>query len=179
MVRIWLIAGLCLRLCSLAGAWVDIETVTIGNRGNAPDTRYDASGYGGVDYLFNIGKFEVTASQYTEFLNAVAATDTYDLYDTRMWSDTYGCKIERTGSSGSYGYAAAADWADRPVNYVSWGDAVRLANWLHNGQPTGTQDLTTTEDGSYFVNGAMTEPALQAVDRKPGATWVIPSEDEW
>jgi formylglycine-generating enzyme required for sulfatase activity len=41
-----------------------------------------------------------------------------------------------------------ADWADRPVNYVSWGDAARFANWLHNGQPSGAQDLTTTEEGA-------------------------------
>jgi formylglycine-generating enzyme required for sulfatase activity len=65
------------------------------------------------------------------------------------------------------------------VNYVSWGDAARFANWLHNGQPTGVQDLTTTEDGSYYLNGATSDLALLAVDRQPDATWVIPSEDEW
>jgi formylglycine-generating enzyme required for sulfatase activity len=48
---------------------------------------------------------------------------------------------------------------------------------MHNGQPTGAQDTSTTEDGSYYLNGA-TLYAL-AVTRKPNATWVIPSEDEW
>ena len=52
-------------------AEVVIETVTVGNPGNADDTHGD--GYGGVDYVYNIGKFEVTAGQYAEFLNAVAA----------------------------------------------------------------------------------------------------------
>jgi hypothetical protein len=65
------------------------------------------------------------------------------------------------------------------VNYVSWGDSARFANWLHNGQPTGAQGLSTTEDGSYFLNGATTQGALLTVTRKPDATWTIPTEDEW
>ena len=139
---------------------MDMPFMTVGNPGNADDTHGD--GYGGVDYTYNIGKFEVTAGQYTEFLNAVAATDTYGLYSTYMWRDSWGCKIQRSGSSGSYAYSVASDWADRPVNYVRWGDAARFSNWLTNGMPTGAQDLTTTEDGPYFLNGATSEAALQA-----------------
>jgi len=135
-----------------------------------------------VDYVYEIGKFEVTAGQYTEFLNAVAATDTYGLYNPYMWDDPwqdYGCRIQQTSAQGSYSYSVASDWADRPVNYVSWGDAARFANWLHNGQPTGAQDLNTTEDGSYYLNGVMQSGLLLAVVREPDATWVIPSHDEW
>lgn len=161
----------------LARSGVAIETVTVGNPGNGNDTY--GEGYGGVDYTYNIGKYEVTAGQYNAFLNAVAATDTYGLYNTLMWANSDGCKIERAGFAGSYTYSVAPDWAERPVNYVSWSDAVRFANWLHNGQPTGAQDLTTTEDGSYYLNGATSTAALMAVDREPDATWVIPSEDEW
>jgi len=156
---------------------VAIETVSVGNPGNPDDTYRD--GDGAVNYVYRIAKFEVTAGQYTTFLNAVAATDTYGLYNGSMWSNGMGCKIERTGSPGSYTYSVAPDWADRPVNFVSWGDAVRFANWLHNGQPTGAQDLTTTEDGAYFLGGAMTDTALGAVTRRPNATWVLPSRDEW
>jgi len=65
------------------------------------------------------------------------------------------------------------------VNFVSWGDAARFANWLHNGQPTGPQDSKTTEDGSYQLNGAKDNAALLRIKRRPKATWVIPSEDEW
>ena len=164
------------------GSWnglASIEMVTVGNPGNTADTRYDATGYGSVDYVYQIGKYEVTAGQYTEFLNAVATTDTYGLYNANMWSDTLGCKIRRSGSSGSYTYTVATDRANRPVNYVSWGDAVRFANWLANDQPIGVQDLTTTEDGAYYLNGATSDAALMAVTRKPDAQWWIPSEDEW
>jgi hypothetical protein len=65
------------------------------------------------------------------------------------------------------------------VNFVSWGDSARFANWLHNGQPTGLQGPGTTEDGAYFLNGATTDAALMVVTRKVDATWVIPTEDEW
>jgi formylglycine-generating enzyme required for sulfatase activity len=123
--------------------------------------------------------YEVTVAQYVVFQNAVAATDTYGLYNPEMWASDMGCKIQRHGAPGQYRYRAARDWADRPVNFVSWGDAVRFVNWLHNGQPSGAQDLTTTEDGSYLLNGARSDSALLKVTRRAEATWVIPSEDEW
>ena len=86
-----------------------------------------------------------------------------------------GCNIQRSGSSGIYTYSVAGDWADRPVNWVDWGDAARFANWLHNGQPTGAQDLTTTEDGAYYLNGATSDPALLAVTRdEEDWKWAIP-----
>jgi formylglycine-generating enzyme required for sulfatase activity len=152
----------------------------VGNAGNAADTH--GAGYGAVSYTYNMGKFEVTAGQYTAFLNAVAATDTYGLYSEYMWSDTYGCKIQRTDTGSGYTYSVASDWANRPVNFVSWGDAARFANWLTKGQPTGAQNASTTEDGSYYLNGAISSEALLAVVRKgpeQGGRYYIPTEDEW
>ena len=172
----------------LAGtaAAVNIETVPVGNPGNAGElSGSGAGGYGpnricgAVAYTYNIGKYEVTAGQYTEFLNKVAATDMYGLYNTYMWSDTYGCKIQRSGSSGSYTYSVASGYASRPVNYVSWGDSARFANWLHNGQPTGPQGAGTTETGAYTLNGAITDTELLAVTRDANWKWAITSEDEW
>jgi len=165
-----------------------LETVPVGNPGNAGElSGVGAGGYGpdrvcgAVGYTYNIGKYEVTAGQYCEFLNAVAKTDTYGLYNTLMSYGYYGqgCRIQQSGASGGYTYTVAADRANRPVNYVSWGDAARFANWLHNGQPTGSQDASTTEAGAYYLNGATSDTALVAVTRKANATWVIPSEDEW
>ncbi|MBN1345477.1 MAG: SUMF1/EgtB/PvdO family nonheme iron enzyme [Phycisphaerae bacterium] len=156
-----------------------LKTVHVGNPGNAADTRYQSPGYGSVAYEYNIGKYEVTAGQYCEFLNAVAVTDTYELYNADMWTNSYGCKIQQSGSSGSYTYSVAGDWANRPVNYVSIGDAMRFANWLHNGQPTGAQGLSTTEDGAYFLNGATSNAGLLAVSREADWKWALTSEDEW
>jgi formylglycine-generating enzyme len=156
-----------------------IDTVTVGNPGNAGDPIQFQGVFGAVDYVYAIGKYEVTAGQYAAFLAAVAASDPFALYDTRMWTHTEGCKIERTGSPGSYAYSVAPDWANRPVNFISWGDAARFANWLHNGQPTGAPNLTTTEDGSYFLNGKQADFELETVVREPDASWVIPTENEW
>jgi len=155
-----------------------LEFVSIDDPGNSSDTRYSSPGYGSVEYSFQMGKFEVTAAQYTEFLNAVAISDAYGLYNNNMWTNPFGCKIERIGDSGNYKYQVAVDWANRPVNYVSFWDAARFANWLHNGRPTGEQDATTTEDGAYTLNGYEgSDVAL--IMRNPGANFWIPSEDEW
>ena len=162
------------------GACVDvvaIQTVTVGNAGNASDIHDE--GYGAVAYAFDIGTYEVTAGQYCAFLNAVASDDAHELYNPEMMSSTYGCKIRRHGVPGAYTYSIPADWADRPVNLVSFADALRFANWLHNGQPTGPQGPQTTEDGSYALGGAMDEETLLTIERTTDATWVIPTEDEW
>ena len=95
-----------------------------------------------------------------------------------------GCKIERYDGSGTlvdpYLYRVPdPNRVNCPVNHVSWGDAARFSNWLHNGQPTGVQDGSTTEGGSYALNGAISDAALMAVSRDSDATWVIPSENEW
>ncbi len=156
-------------------ATMDMPFVTVSDPGNGDSV----DGYGNVDVVYNIGKFEVTAGQYTEFLNAIAATDTYGLYNADMWSSDYGCKIQQSGPAGSYTYAVAADYEDRPVNFVNWGDAARFSNWLHHGQPTGAQDATTTEDGAYALNGAISDAALVAVTRQAHGQYFLPSEDEW
>jgi len=163
-------------------AAITIDTVRVGNPGNMADTRYATPGYGAVGYTYNIGKYEVTAGQYTEFLNAVAKIDTYRLYNTLMAMSDLGCGIRRSGGGtvgNPYTYSVVTAFTNRPVNYVSWGDAARFANWLHNGQPTGAQGLATTEDGAYYVNGAWTTAPLMAVSRKVDWKWAIPTEDEW
>lgn len=56
---------------------ISIDLVPVGNAGNANDA--GGSGIGAVAYDYQIGKYDVTIGQYTAFLNAVAATDTYPL----------------------------------------------------------------------------------------------------
>ena len=176
-----------LLLCAVAQADVfsmdpgltSLELVTVASPGNAPD----ATGLGAVNSVYRIGRYEVTNSQYCEFVNAVAAVgDPHDLYNPEMaggWGDSGG--IERSGG-GTHGdpwiYSSRPDRENRPVNYVSFWDACRFANWLHNGQPTGPQDLTSTEDGAYLLNG-VTNPPVETIARKIGARVGIPSEDEW
>ena len=161
---------------------ITIDTVPVGNPGNVGELSGYGAGasgpdaiVGAVDYAYNIGTYEVTTAQYAEFLNAVAASDPCGLYSTDMWSDTwFGCKIERSGTSGGYTYSVAADRANRPVNYVSWYDAARFSNWLTTGD---------TETGVYTFDGATTVTNIldhETAAKTLGKTaWFIPTEDEW
>lgn len=162
------VAGLCAS-SALAGP-ISIDTVMIGEAGNAANpsapANVTAQGGGKVNYLFEIGKYEVTNAQYAQFLNSVAKiSDPNSLFNAAM-------QIARTGSAGNFSYAPTGSNANRPVQFVSFGDTFRFANWMHNGMPSGTQTAATTENGSY--NMALSQPTRQA-----GAKFWIPSVNEW
>ncbi len=164
-------------LLATAAQAVTIDMVSVGNLNNAPDTRYDATGHGDVNHAYNIGKYEVTAGQYRDFLNAVdpSGTNILGLYNTEMNSDRYGCQITWNGSDYDFSGApsgTASNWENRPVNYVSFWDAARFANWLHNGQGGGD-----TESGAYTLT--IDGIANNTVVRNAGARFFIPTEDEW
>jgi len=188
VARAAVVAAMVLLAAGAVQAAITIDTVPVGDPGNAADTRYNSMSVGAVAYSYNIGKYEVTAGQYTAFLKAVAGVDTYALYNTGMSSTSSG-GITRSGGGtvgNPYTYSVAPAFTNRPVNYVSWGDVARFTNWLTNGQPTGSQNLTTTENGSYYLNGVNTDAALLAVTRLadamrvPGKKYYFtPTEDEW
>jgi sulfatase modifying factor 1 len=185
MGRIGLGLTLALVLAFSAGRCrgVTIEMVRVGDPGNVDDIHGD--GYGGVDYVYWIGKYEVTNGQYRRFLKAKAAVgDPYELYNT--WAEERWIGIERTGlgtPEEPYVYSpkdADGAWDTRPVNFVCWFDAIRFVNWLQNGQGDGD-----TETGTYTIinggpnSGEVIVPTL--AERRSWTTphFVLPTEDEW
>ncbi|MEZ4332615.1 MAG: SUMF1/EgtB/PvdO family nonheme iron enzyme [Myxococcota bacterium] len=160
---------------SSAHAQLDIEFVTVGAPG-APGYPGTTNPSASVPYAFEIARHEVTNEQYAAFLSAVAGDDPNGLWSAFMQSHALG-GIDRSGTAGSWQYTVKPGMADEPVNYVSFWDALRFANWLHNGQPSGDQDATTTEDGAYTI----TTQGIAANDapRNPGARYAVPSRDEW
>ena len=154
-------------------AQISMAFSTIGNPGNANDKTQ----YGGVNYNYAIGTYDVTVSQYCAFLNAVAARDTYSLYNPSMASDTATASITRSGVAGSYRYSVIPGTDNNPITYVSWFDAARFTNWLCNGQPTGAEGNRTTETGAYTLNGIMSGGL--SISRNVNAQYWIPSENEW
>ncbi len=56
--------------------------MVVGDVGNLDDTH--GACYGGVDHTCRIGKRDVTNAQYTEFLNAVATTNTHNPWFSDM-----------------------------------------------------------------------------------------------
>lgn len=170
-----------LLLISASAVWaqplVTVETVYVGDAGNlASSDNYPPEGLGSVSYAFGIGKYEMTISQYTVFLNSVAKSDPYRLYNinmarTNLAIDTdLGALIQRSGTSGNFTYTAVGS-AARPIAFVSWFDAARFCNWLHNGATNGA----STETGAYTLDGATNG----VVTKNTNATWWIPSGDEW
>ena len=152
-------------------AEVTFDWATVGNPANASDQLYAGRlnpgnlRFGSVDYIYRISKYEVTNSQYVEFLNAVALSDPNGLFDPDR-------PINRGGVSGSFSYAVIPGYGSKPV-YVSYLNSMRFVNWLENGQPTGAQTPATTEDGVYKISDGSSET------RAASARFFIPSEDEW
>lgn len=81
----------------------------------------DSTGYGSVLYSYQIGKYEVTNSEYAEFLNAVASVDTYSLYTSNMNSSRAGITRTINGYSSSSHIVSMIDFlpigdTSNPIN---------------------------------------------------------------
>ncbi len=145
------------------------DMVIVGAPGNAADS----NGFGSVAESFAISRTEVTNEQYAEFLNAKAKSDPLGLYNSSMEGATGG--IKRTGSAGSFSYLVLPGRAQNAVNFVSFFDALRYINWLHNGQGSGS-----TETGAYTLLGNRATPTNStSIVRDENALFFLPSEDEW
>ncbi|NBR71888.1 MAG: fibro-slime domain-containing protein, partial [Proteobacteria bacterium] len=166
-VRIYNRALSSSEVAKLAGV-TPMEFADVANPGNAADV---VTGYGAVNYSYQISKHEVTVAQYAQFLNAVAQSDPNGLYNTNMATDTNVAGITRSGSPGSYTYAVIAGRANRPITYVNWYDAARYVNWLHNGATNGAN----TETGAYDINQPLNLNAI----RLAGAKYALPTVNEW
>jgi formylglycine-generating enzyme required for sulfatase activity len=180
----WLLLAVVFTGIALADATlaVEIETVLIGDPANPSDhlstfNNQENLLFGWVPHEYRIGKYEVTNGQYVEFLNKVAASDPHQLYNDLMDGGAWG-GISRSGVSGSYSYAVRQNMGNKPVNFVSFWDAARFVNWLHNGQPTSAENSLATEYGTYDLGG-VTNPDNEGVVRSAGAKWFLPTENEW
>ncbi|MFZ4768075.1 MAG: SUMF1/EgtB/PvdO family nonheme iron enzyme, partial [Roseimicrobium sp.] len=114
--------------------------------------------------------------QWARFLNAVDpdGTNPRDLYNSNMSDDAVvvrgGIDFISTAPAGTK-YQPKPLWANKPVNFVSYYDAARFANWLSTGD---------TERGFYTFSGLTTissEGPYGPVFGKPYCA--IASEDEW
>lgn len=148
----------------------DTQWVTVGN----PHNVADGTGYGGVNYSFHMGKFEVDNEQYVAFLNAVdpGGSNHLGLYNENMGSDVRGGITKFSDNPTGARYIVKAHMLHKPVIYVSFFDACRFCNWLHNGQGSGS-----TEVGAYDFNAD--SPSNTTVSRSPSARYFLPNENEW
>ena len=158
-----------------AASAITIAWSPVGNPNNASDS----TGYGAVGYSYNIGTYDVTNSQYVAFLNSnVPGGETADplaLYNSNMSNATYGGITYNSGAASGSMYSVMGSNGQNPVNYVTWYDTLRFANWLDNGQVAGM-----TETGAYTLLGGTPTPSNGlSITRNAGATVFLPSENEW
>ena len=135
------------------GNTFNMEFVTIGNAGNAPDTTGSPNPAGAVGYEYGLGKFEVSEEMITKF-NASQSL--------QITKDTRGTA--------------------KPATNVSWSEAARFVNWLNTSTGNqaaykfttgGVNDniaLWTSGDAGYDVNNKY---------RNSLAKYVLPSFNEW
>ena len=147
---------------------VSIDWTTIGDPNNPAYTLLGKAA-GVVPYEYRISTYEVTQSQYAEFLNNKAT------FGQPGWH--IGSGITRSGSgtvSNPYHYIPSAP--NYPVTYVSLYDAQSFVNWLNNGQ--GSADSL---NGVYDLIAEKQTPFGANIDfqRNPNATVWLPNTDEW
>ena len=170
-IRLFLAVGLLAAssVAALASARINIDMVQVGDTDNNPDD----TGYGRVDYIYYIGTYEVTNSQYTTFLNETAADeDPYGLYNSLMGSTDHGGIEQSVTTNGGFSYSVKSGFENKPVNFVSFWDAARFTNWLTSGN---------TEEGVYMLTAEGI--GKNTIERDEG-WWAnggvaIASENEW
>jgi hypothetical protein len=138
----------------------DIEFVTIGNPGNAPDdVSANPDFAGSVPYTYRIGKFEISEQM-----------------------------IDKANAEGALGITKDIRSADKPATRVNWNEAARFVNWLNTStgstpaykfaiqpgevgySPSADIQLWTIGDAGYNPNNLY---------RNSLARYVLPSVDEW
>jgi uncharacterized protein YjbI with pentapeptide repeats/formylglycine-generating enzyme required for sulfatase activity len=182
-------------------------TVPVGNAGNPPDQNYAGQGqFGAVPYGYRIAIHEVTNAEYALFLNFKVSIsyDPFAPFPSPRFSDPRALLHESMLYDARGGltavvpngclfncnpggpppppqppphFEARLNQGDKPVKFVSWYDALRYVNWLNNGQSFGSTETGAYTLGPLGAAGIPIDP--NAITRNPGATWVLPNEDEW
>ena len=154
----------------------DIEFVEIGNPGNAPEREKTGRPgvVGGVPYVFQIGKYEVSRQ-------AIVAADEASEFD---------------GTGGSIQSASPflpsefglSDSPDKPAIQMSWNRTLRFVNWLNtsSGLPPAYKFGTQPGSDDYDSNESPLkwQPEDEGYDeanpmRNRNASFVLPTMDEW
>jgi formylglycine-generating enzyme required for sulfatase activity len=159
--------------------------------------------FGAVPYGYEIAIHEVTNAEYVAFLalHVGIQFDRFFPFATPTFSDSRGLLNQSmiydlrgginvytpppctpfTCPMGDPGpdiyppphFRVRTTMANKPVNYVSWYDAIRYVNWLNgSGTETGAYNLGPLGPGGVPLNPV-------AITRNPNATWFLPNEDEW
>ena len=162
-----------------------IEFVTIGAPGNAAwpgngSSNDRAAGKGGVGYEYRMGRFEVTTTQWAQFLSAARGRPASEAIPFLSNQNYWGGMVDPTYHGPGTRYIAQPGFGMTPVGNISWRTAAIYCNWLHNNQST---DRSAFMGGAYDVStfGSVGQSSVftDQLTRSPGAKFFIPSISEW
>ena len=144
----------------------EIEFVEIGDPGNAADTTGRPKSAGSVDYIYNIGKFEISR----------------DMVGKANAEGGLGLTLD------SLGFVTGGPRPDMPATGVSWYEAARFTNWLNisQGFPAAYKFGAQPRDAGYDANANNElwvdgDAGFDAANpfRNSQAQYFLPSVDEW
>lgn len=128
------------------GTTIMMDFVEIGNTGNSNDD----TGYGAVDYVYSIGKYEVSQNQW----------DTVQAHDSGI---------------GSAGVWSGNQPASTTQAFEAWNNAARFANWL----TTGDANLGYYSDGTSYDSSPSHGLSHKQYADANGTAYFVPTENEW
>lgn len=133
-----------------------IEFVTIGNPGNAADTSGTPNPAGSVEYIYNLGKYEVSRDMITK-ANLAG-----------------GLNITMTDMT-----LLGGNGANRPANGISWYEAARFVNWLNTS--TGRVGAYKFDLNGAFQLWSPGDAGFNTANpyRNALASYWLPNLDEW
>lgn len=132
--------------------------VEIGNPGNAADLTSIPTSTGAVNYIYNLGKYEISRDQINKANSAA----------------NIGITLQDMASYGGNG-------ANRPATGISWNEAARFVNYLNTSQ--GYQEAykftTNTANANIMLWGPSEYTSQNNQYRHKNAYYFLPSRDEW
>ena len=177
---------------------------------NVPATNTTNDGYqqiGGVAYTFEIGQYEITASQYVAFLNAVDPTGSnptqpwsgVKLYENRFSPvvNPYQGQIIniRNANDGEHYVLSDEDWKNKPMMWNTMFQYLYFINSLANGNIVAESNITEKSPEGFSVElskkyvqfsddyrtGAydLNDSNYALATRQNMSGFFLPSEDEW
>ncbi|MFI0348322.1 MAG: hypothetical protein ACH346_06105, partial [Chthoniobacterales bacterium] len=120
----------------------------------------------------------VTANEYAAFLNEVAKTDSYNLYDSAIGTDPSTATILRVGTPGNYSYEVLAGREESPVSYVNGDSAMRFCDWMgNNSQVTEAIGLRSSTSPLSIIENS--NASFLSLITKDSSTTISNNNDLW
>jgi len=152
-----------------------------------PNNNINIPNLGRVNHAYQISTYEVTNSEYLQFLQSIdinaESVSEYYVTSNSYNDESKGITVsngEYTLSDGKYLYA--------PVTYITYLNAIRFINWLHNGALSRSQienlaseeSVTTDVIISRIINsGSYTINSNNTIVKNNDQRYWLPSLNEW